>query len=148
MPTTARRCWPPPASAPWRRAKKLERRKRIVEALKYLLQLGADVNAVDKNGETAMHGAAYKNAPKVVAFLAAHGADIKTWNRANNYGWTPLLIAEGHRVGNFKPAPETIDEIKRIMAANGVTPPQRVPVKTTSEAYVDDKKNQQKKPSP
>jgi ankyrin repeat protein len=94
--------------------------EEMLEALKYLLHLGADVNAVDNNGETAMHGAAYKNAPKVVAFLAEHGADINIWNHKNTYGWTPLLIAEGHRVGNFKPAPETIEAIKRVMAARGV----------------------------
>ncbi len=28
------------------------------------LDLGADVNAVDDNGETAMHGAVYKNLPR------------------------------------------------------------------------------------
>ena len=33
------------------------------------LELGNDINAVDNNGETAMHGAAYKNLPKVVKFL-------------------------------------------------------------------------------
>src|SRR6185295_13658898 len=33
----------------------------VLEAVKLVLQLGADVNAVDKNGETAMHGAAYKH---------------------------------------------------------------------------------------
>ena len=98
--------------------------EEVVEALKYLLQLGADINAVDNNGETAMHGAAYRNAPRVTAFLADRDADIKTWNRANRYGWTPLLIAEGYRAGNFKPAPETIAEIKRIMDAKGVKPPQ------------------------
>ncbi|HLQ79202.1 MAG TPA: ankyrin repeat domain-containing protein, partial [Terriglobia bacterium] len=31
----------------------------VLEAVKLAVQLGADVNAVDKNGETAMHGAAY-----------------------------------------------------------------------------------------
>src|SRR5205085_12457714 len=93
--------------------------EEVVEALKYLLQLGADINAVDNTGETAMHGAAYRNAPRVTAFLADRGADIKTWNRANRFGWTPLLIAEGYRVGNFKPAPETIAEIRRIMIAKG-----------------------------
>jgi ankyrin repeat protein len=35
-----------------------------------VLCLGADVNAVDQNGETAMHGAAYKSLPKMVRLLA------------------------------------------------------------------------------
>ena len=65
------------------------------------------MNAVDDNGETAMHGAAYKNLPKVVQFLAAKGAKIEVWNQKDKYGWTPLAIAEGYRPGNFKPSPET-----------------------------------------
>jgi ankyrin repeat protein len=43
-----------------------------------------------------MHGAAYKNLPGVVEFLAAKGANIEIWNRRNKHGWTPLSIAEGH----------------------------------------------------
>ncbi|WP_395144302.1 ankyrin repeat domain-containing protein [Armatimonas sp.] len=91
--------------------------QEMVEVLTYLLKLGADINAVDKNGETAMHGAAYKNAPKVVAFLASHGADSKIWNRENKYGWTPQQIAEGSRNGAFKPSPETLAELKRVLVA-------------------------------
>ena len=95
----------------------------VIEAVQLLLKLGADVNAVDLNGETAMHGAAYKNLPKVVQLLAANGAKIEIWNRKNKYGWTPLMIAEGHRPGNFKPSAETIAAIQQIMLAAGVTPP-------------------------
>ena len=53
----------------------------VLEAVQVALELGADINAVDNNGETAMHGAAYKNLPKVVKFLAAKGARIDVWNR-------------------------------------------------------------------
>ncbi|MCI0542034.1 MAG: ankyrin repeat domain-containing protein [Verrucomicrobiales bacterium] len=95
----------------------------VLEAAQLLLQLGADVNAVDANGETAMHGAALKNLPKVVQFLADNGAKIHIWNKHNNYGWTPLLIAEGYRPGNFKPSFETIDALHKVMLAAGVTPP-------------------------
>ncbi len=94
-----------------------------LEAVKLALELGNDVNAVDDNGETAMHGAAYKSFPKVVQLLADKGAKIEVWNRKNKYGWTPLLIAEGHRPGNFKPSPETIAALQRVMLAAGVTPP-------------------------
>ncbi len=94
-----------------------------LEAVKFLLKRGGDVNTVDKNDETAMHGAAYKSLPKMVAFLAEAGADIKLWNRKNKYGWTPLLIAQGHRPGNFKPSADTIAAIEKAMLAAGVQPP-------------------------
>ncbi len=94
-----------------------------VEAVKLALKLGGDVNAVDKHGETAMHGAAYKNFPKVVQLLAENGAKIDVWNRTNKWGWTPLLIAQGYRPGNFKPSFETIDAIEKVMLAAGVPPP-------------------------
>jgi ankyrin repeat protein len=95
----------------------------VLDSLKLLLSLGADINAVDKNGETAMHGAAYKSLPKAVQYLADKGADIELWNKRNKHGWTPLLIAEGYRPGNFKPSAETIAALHRVMLAAGVTPP-------------------------
>ena len=94
----------------------------VVEAVKLALELGNDINAVDDNGETAMHGAAYKNLPAVVELLAAKGANIEVWNRKNKQGWTPLTIAEGHRFGNFKPSPVTVDAFHRVMQAAGVAP--------------------------
>jgi ankyrin repeat protein len=97
-----------------------------LEAVQYLLELGNEINAVDNNGETAMHGAAYKNFPKVIELLGAKGAKIETWNQKNKYGWTPLMIAQGHRPGNFKPSFETIEAIERLMLAAGATLPPSV----------------------
>jgi ankyrin repeat protein len=94
-----------------------------VEAVKLLLDLGADINAVDNNGETAMHGAAYQSLPKLVRLLADRGADLKVWNRKNKFGWTPLMIADGHRPGNFRPAPETIAAFEEVMRKAGVPIP-------------------------
>jgi ankyrin repeat protein len=92
-------------------------------AVVFLLQLGADVNATDKAGETAMHGAAYKSLPSVVELLDKQGADIKTWSAKTKHGRTPLSIAQGYRPGNFKPSLETIQAIQKVMLARGVTPP-------------------------
>ena len=39
-------------------------------------------------------------------------------------GITPLVIAEGYRPGlNFRPSPETVAALHRVMIAAGVTPP-------------------------
>jgi ankyrin repeat protein len=102
----------------------------VLEAVQAALDLGIDINAVDNNGETAMHGAAYKNLPNVVKLLAAKGAKIQIWNRPNKFGWTPLAIAVGYRFGNFKPSAETEAAIREVMIAAGVTPPKTVVAKT------------------
>jgi ankyrin repeat protein len=99
-----------------------------VEAVTYLLGLGANIDAVADTGDTAMHGAAFANFPKVVKLLAAKGASLPVWNRKNKRGWTPLMIAEGHRYGNFKPSFETIAAIKEVMLSAGVVPPSQAMV--------------------
>jgi uncharacterized protein len=99
----------------------------VLEAVEFALELGDDINVVNNDGDTAMHGAAYKNAPLVVKYLADHGADIARWNRPNKHGWTPLIIAEGHRFGNYKPSPVTVEAIHEVMQSAGVTIPPPTP---------------------
>lgn len=88
-----------------------------IQAIDYLLELGLDINAVDENGETAMHGAAYRNYPRLVAHLAERGAEAKKWDHRNEYGWTPVMIAQGNRPGSFKPSPETVAALRAAGAA-------------------------------
>jgi ankyrin repeat protein len=93
-----------------------------LEAVKVALELGNDLNAVDKLGETAMHGAAYKHFPSVVRYLVEKGARIEIWNRKNQLGWTPLRIAVGvHRTLNFRSSPETAAVLRDVMSAAGVS---------------------------
>lgn len=94
-----------------------------LDAVSLLLDLGCDINAVDDNGETAMHGAAYKHFPQVVRLLADRGANPDVWNRKNKQGWTPLLIAQGFRPGNFRPSMEMTAAIEAVMRERGLTIP-------------------------
>ena len=90
----------------------------VLEAVNVALELGNDLNAVDKNGETVMHGAAYKHVPSVVRFLAEKGARIDVWNQQNKKGWTPLKIAEGVQRGmNIVSSPPTAAAIRQVMAS-------------------------------
>ncbi len=91
-------------------------------AVKLALELGNDVNVVDKNGNTAMHGAAFKQLPDVVKLLDANGAKVEIWNSKNVSGWTPLRIAVGvHRGMNFRFHVPTADALRDIMVRAGVS---------------------------
>jgi len=92
-----------------------------LEATKMLLDLGADINAVDNKGDTAMHGAAYGNFPAIVQLLADRGADVDIWKQPDKEGRTPLFIAEGYKAGRPQPSRPTIDALERLMAAAGVS---------------------------
>ena len=69
---------------------------RALEAVKLCLALGNDINATtDENGETALHGAAYRGpqgTDLLIQFLVDNGASM---NVKNALGWTPLTIVEG-----------------------------------------------------
>ena len=92
----------------------------ILEAVKLVLAHGGNVNDVDKNGNTAMHGAAHKRAPSLIRLLAEKGAKIEIWNQPNNAKQTPLQVAEGVRVGlNIRSHAPSAEAIREVMAAAG-----------------------------
>jgi uncharacterized protein len=90
--------------------------------IEFLLGLGLDMNHVDKRRDSVMHAAAYKSSPAVIKLLDQRGADIKVWNQKNRSGWTPLLIAQGFRPGNFRPIQYTEDALSEVMRRHGVEP--------------------------
>ena len=95
----------------------------VLEAVKVALELGGDLNGVDDNCETVMHGAAYKHLPAVVTFLAEAGADVNVWNQPNARDWTPLDVVDVHLKLNRQSSPETAAAIREAMEAAGVVPP-------------------------
>jgi len=97
--------------------------QEAIEVIQLLLDQGLDINVVDENGETVVHGAAYQNWPELIRFLVAKGARIDVWNQSNRWGWTPLIIAHGYREGNFRPDADTIRCLEEIMRAAGVAVP-------------------------
>ena len=71
--------------------------------VKAVLEAGADVNARDEGGRTALHWAAWKNEPTVVKALLDAGA--KTNPRDIDHGFTPLLDAA------YNPNPSVIEAL-------------------------------------
>ena len=86
-----------------------------------LLELGAGINSVDINGDTAMHGAAYNIGPLVVKLLAERGADPQIWKNPNKAGGTPLFIAEVYTSRLPRPDTPTIEAITKLMLAAGLS---------------------------
>ena len=61
------------------------------EAVRLLLEAGADVSIIGPNNETALHVAAKALDPAIVRSLVEHGADL---NAENEKGETPLQVVE------------------------------------------------------
>lgn len=64
--------------------------RRTLEAVRAAVRLGADVNAADELGDTALHRVAEKKFGTVVQFLAETGAILDVTNKK---GQTPLALA-------------------------------------------------------
>ena len=89
-----------------------------LEAVKYLLLAGADVNAADKDGFTPMHGAATRGANSIVQLLYDKGARLDA--KSKEEGWTPWTMANGVMLANtYKRQLATADFIRSLMNRPG-----------------------------
>jgi ankyrin repeat protein len=115
--------------------------QRSLEAVKILLDLGVDVNAVDGDGRTALHGAAHKGRNDVVQLLVDHGAKLDARDNGSRdtlngellgHGWLAVDYADGLvRVGvqSAIAHPETAALIRKLMAEHQIEIPS--PIKSS-----------------
>lgn len=89
----------------------------VIDTIEFLLALGAEINAIDNNKETVMHGAAYRAHPKVAELLAQRGSKPSVWNHKNKHNWTPMTIAQGSRPGSVKPDAAMMAVLERLLKA-------------------------------
>ena len=85
-----------------------------LEAVKYCVELGIDVNVADDRGYTALHGAAYLGDNDMVNFLVSKGAKVGAKSKA---GDTVADLANGPtRFG--QPHLETVALLEKLGSAN------------------------------
>ena len=83
-------------------------------AVEVLIEAGADVNAVNEAGFTALHGAAFRGLNEVLDYLVARGADI---DARDFRGRTAYRMAEGSKQSfQFQSWPETAAFLARLGA--------------------------------
>jgi ankyrin repeat protein len=87
----------------------------FLPAIKYLVdELGADVNAVDHEGNTPVHLCASRGDNECIKYLVSKGADVTRVNREGN---TTVDMANGP-VQRTQPYPETIKLLEGLGAKN------------------------------
>jgi uncharacterized protein len=86
----------------------------LIDAVKYCVELGDDVNAVDNRGYTALHGAAYLGNADMIHYLVENGANVKARSKA---GDTVADLANGPtRFG--QPHPDAVALLEQLGSAN------------------------------
>ena len=83
-------------------------KNKNINQIKQLINKRADVNATNKYGETALHGAAFYGSEDIVQALVIAGTDV---NVTNKYGRTALQMAK--RYGRYDNVNKAIKEGKQ-----------------------------------
>jgi ankyrin repeat protein len=81
---------------------------RLLEAVKYLVSLGGDVNETNSGGQTAMHGAAGISGHSIIGYLASRGANLEAKDKG---GRTPIDVT--HIIQ--RPRPEAEAVIRKLL---------------------------------
>jgi ankyrin repeat protein len=88
-------------------------------AVKMALEWGNDASAVNDNGDTALHGAAFRGSNAMVQVLVDKGANLDSTNKK---GWTPLWTAHADFVGGvYQRQPQTEEFLRQLMATRGMS---------------------------
>jgi ankyrin repeat protein len=94
---------------------------KAFEAVEMLVKRGEDVNATNKVGETALHGAAHRGANSIVRYLVERGAKL---DAKDNKGLLPVTVADGFRgQERFLAHPQTAALLRELMGPTA--PPRR-----------------------
>ena len=84
--------------------------------MKICMEHGDDVNAVNDEGYTALHGAAFCGTNDVVKLLVKAGARIDVKNKD---GWSPETLALGHKFihGGFNRHEDTAALLRQLASS-------------------------------
>ena len=85
-----------------------------MEAVRYCVQLGGDVNHADDRGYTPLHGAAYIGNNELIQYLIDHGGDVKAVAKDKN---TVADMANGPTRFGI-PHPDTVSFLEKLGSAN------------------------------
>lgn len=91
-----------------------ELERRTLEAVTVAADLGADVNAVDDAGNTALHGAASQGFNASVQFLVERGANLEAKNKK---GQTPLALTTASGPRGAGPDRKSTSDLLRKLGA-------------------------------